>query len=160
MRCRIRQQDDAAAEPEATLQPLHSLSSINLNVGVLHYTPGQEPFPLLSDPANYLPDTTDLTDRAELEYWVNGLAGHIPLVVEKAISTDGNTTGRLPPSSPLTRAVCVMSGGVSAKPPQPAMWLQSQRVQQAQMRYSGSNHSAWIGHDMECKSIQRMGVSA
>ena len=66
-------------------------------MGVLHYTPGQEPFPLLSDPANYLPDTTDLTDRAELEYWVNGLAGHIPLVVEKAISTDGNTPGLLPP---------------------------------------------------------------
>jgi len=55
--------------------------------------PGREPFPLLSHPAEYTPDTTDITDRAEMEYWIMVLAGQIPTVVEKAIATDGSTKG-------------------------------------------------------------------
>lgn len=66
---------------------------MNLNVGVLHYTPSQEPFPLLLDPGGYLPDTTDLSNPVEMEYWIHGLAGQIPMVVEKAIATDGSTAG-------------------------------------------------------------------
>lgn len=92
--CRIIQHDESSvADSPDALQPSTSLSNVNLHVGVLHYTPSQEPFPLLLDPAGYLPDTTDLSDPQELQYWLNGLAGQIPMVVEKAITTDKSTPG-------------------------------------------------------------------
>ena len=33
---------------------------MNLHVGVLHYTPFREPFPLLAEPVTYTPDTLDI----------------------------------------------------------------------------------------------------
>ena len=33
---------------------------MNLHVGVLHYTPSCEPFPLLADPVHYEPNTLDM----------------------------------------------------------------------------------------------------
>ena len=91
--CRIRQHDNSQADDADESKRLPSLSSVDLNVGVLHYTPGQEPFPLLSQPADYVPDTVDITERTELNYWVKILSGQIPIVAEKAISTDGGTQG-------------------------------------------------------------------
>ena len=35
-------------------------SRMNLHVGVLHYTPSSESFPLLADPATYEPNTLDI----------------------------------------------------------------------------------------------------
>ncbi len=35
-------------------------SRMNLHVGVLHYTPSCEPFPLLADPEHYEPNTLDM----------------------------------------------------------------------------------------------------
>ena len=35
-------------------------SRMNLHVGVLHYTPSCEPFPLLADPVHYEPNTLDM----------------------------------------------------------------------------------------------------
>ena len=78
-----------------SLQTSTSATNLDLHVGVLHYQPNCEPFPLLSQPERYTPDTSDLTDRTELEYWLNVLAGQIPTVVEKAIATDGATDGEL-----------------------------------------------------------------
>jgi len=37
---------------------------MNLHVGVLHYTPFREPFPLLAEPVTYTPDTLDIWARA------------------------------------------------------------------------------------------------
>jgi len=37
---------------------------MNLHVGVLHYTPFREPFPLLAEPVTYTPDTLDIWVRA------------------------------------------------------------------------------------------------
>lgn len=95
---RIQQRGDAAASDLEALRPSMSLMNVGLDVGVLHYTPTQEPFPLLSDPAGYSPDTSDLSDPDELEYWINVLAGQVPTVIEKAIACYGSTTGTLPPS--------------------------------------------------------------
>lgn len=36
---------------------------MNLHVGVLHYTPFREPFPLLAEPVTYTPDTLDIWVR-------------------------------------------------------------------------------------------------
>lgn len=105
--CRIQQHDKVQADDtDETRRPI-PLSSVDLKVGVLHYTPGQEPFPLLLYPADYVPDTIDITERAELNYWVKILSGQIPIVAEKAIATDGGTEGFLSISS------CV---GMSALP--------------------------------------------
>ena len=91
--CRIRQQGDGQAADLDDSQRLPPLSSVELKVGVLHYDPGQEPFPLLSQPTEYVPDTIDITERTELTYWVKILSGQIPIVAEKAIATDGGTDG-------------------------------------------------------------------
>jgi len=65
---------------------------INLHVGVLHFTPTCEPFPLLSDPLHYNPNTVDINgDDAEMAYWVGVLQDQIPTVVEKAAASEGNT---------------------------------------------------------------------
>lgn len=37
-----------------------SSARMNLHVGVLHYTPSCEPFPLLADPEHYDPNTLDM----------------------------------------------------------------------------------------------------
>ncbi|KAL5544195.1 hypothetical protein UlMin_007979 [Ulmus minor] len=62
-----------------------------LNVGVLHLVPTFDVFPLLADPKTYEPNTIDLTDRSELEYWFTVLSEHLPDLVDKAVASEGGT---------------------------------------------------------------------
>ncbi|KAK6924844.1 Damage-control phosphatase ARMT1-like, metal-binding domain [Dillenia turbinata] len=62
-----------------------------LNVGVLHLVPTLEVFPLLSDPKTYEPNTIDLSDHSELEYWFTVLSEHLPDLVDKAVASEGGT---------------------------------------------------------------------
>ncbi|GJP44935.1 hypothetical protein CLOM_g4333 [Closterium sp. NIES-68] len=62
-----------------------------LNVGVLHLVPSLEVFPLLADPLSYEPNTVDLSDPDEREYWLGILQDHIPNLVEKAVASEGAT---------------------------------------------------------------------
>lgn len=65
---------------------------IDLALGVLHYAPTVEPFPLLADPKRYEPNTIDINaDAAEMAYWVGILQDAIPTVVEKAAASEDNT---------------------------------------------------------------------
>jgi uncharacterized protein with ATP-grasp and redox domains len=48
--------------------------------------------PLLADPANYHPNTVDMTGDLEArEYWLNVFADHLPSMVRHAIRSEGNT---------------------------------------------------------------------
>ncbi|MED6106004.1 Pantothenate kinase 2, mitochondrial [Stylosanthes scabra] len=62
-----------------------------LNVGVLHLIPTLEVFPLLVDPKMYEPNTVDLSDHSELEYWFKILSEHLPDLVDKAVASEGGT---------------------------------------------------------------------
>ncbi|XP_057417787.1 pantothenate kinase 2-like [Lotus japonicus] len=62
-----------------------------LNVGVLHLVPTLEVFPLLADPKIYEPNTIDLSDHSELEYWFKILSDHLPDLVDKAVASEGGT---------------------------------------------------------------------
>ncbi|KAF8378279.1 hypothetical protein HHK36_029618 [Tetracentron sinense] len=62
-----------------------------LNVGVLHLVPTLEVFPLLADPKTYEPNTIDLSDHNELEYWYTVLSEHLPDLVDKAVASEGGT---------------------------------------------------------------------
>ncbi|EPS64631.1 hypothetical protein M569_10149, partial [Genlisea aurea] len=62
-----------------------------LNVGVLHLVPSLEVFPLLADPKIYEPNTIDLCDHGELEYWFTVLSEHLPDLVDKAVASEGGT---------------------------------------------------------------------
>ncbi|CAH9069588.1 unnamed protein product [Cuscuta epithymum] len=62
-----------------------------LNVGVLHLVPTLEVFPILADPKIYEPNTVDLSDRSELEYWLTVLSEHLPDLVDKAVASEGGT---------------------------------------------------------------------
>ncbi|KAH9720228.1 Pantothenate kinase 2 [Citrus sinensis] len=62
-----------------------------LNVGVLHLVPTLEVFPLLADPKMYEPNTIDLADHSELEYWFTVLSEHLPDLVDKAVASEGGT---------------------------------------------------------------------
>ncbi|KAJ0047576.1 hypothetical protein Pint_15448 [Pistacia integerrima] len=62
-----------------------------LNVGVLHLVPTLEVFPLLADPKVYEPNTIDLADHSELEYWFTVLSEHLPDLVDKAVASEGGT---------------------------------------------------------------------
>ena len=67
---------------------------MNLHVGVLHYHPSCESFPLLADPVHYTPDTQDINkDREEMDYWLGVLHDQIPTVVAKAIASEHKTPG-------------------------------------------------------------------
>ncbi|KAF5204626.1 Pantothenate kinase, partial [Thalictrum thalictroides] len=63
----------------------------SLNVGVLHLVPTLEVFPLLVDPKTYEPNTIDLSDHSELEYWFTVLSEHLPDLVDKAVASEGGT---------------------------------------------------------------------
>ncbi|KAA8540811.1 hypothetical protein F0562_024774 [Nyssa sinensis] len=63
----------------------------NLNIGVLHLVPTLEVFPLLADPKMYEPNTIDLSDHGELEYWFTVLSEHLPDLVDKAVASEGGT---------------------------------------------------------------------
>ncbi|KDP31092.1 hypothetical protein JCGZ_11468 [Jatropha curcas] len=62
-----------------------------LNVGVLHLVPTLDVFPLLADPKMYEPNTIDLSDHKELEYWFTVLSEHMPDLVDKAVASEGGT---------------------------------------------------------------------
>ncbi|PQP94059.1 pantothenate kinase 2 [Prunus yedoensis var. nudiflora] len=62
-----------------------------LNIGVLHLVPTLEVFPLLADPKMYEPNTIDLSDHGELEYWFTVLSEHLPDLVDKAVASEGGT---------------------------------------------------------------------
>jgi len=70
---------------------LRSDSSAALNVGVLHLVPSLELFPLLADPKGYEPNTVDLGDPNELQYWFTILSDHSPDLVDKAVASEGGT---------------------------------------------------------------------
>ncbi|KAF8005956.1 hypothetical protein BT93_K0284 [Corymbia citriodora subsp. variegata] len=60
-----------------------------LNVGVLHLVPTLEVFPLLADAKTYEPNTIDLSETGELEYWLTVLLEHLPDLVDKAVASEG-----------------------------------------------------------------------
>ena len=73
-------------------QSTTSTPRIDLNLGVLHFHPTLEPFPLLADPMHYNPNTIDINaDAAEMAYWVGILQDAIPTVVEKAAASESNS---------------------------------------------------------------------
>jgi bifunctional damage-control phosphatase, subfamily II, fusion protein len=78
----------AAAFPASVV----STPRIDLHLGVLHFHPSLEPFPLLADPGGYNPNTIDInSDAAEMAYWVGILQDAIPTVVQKAASSENNS---------------------------------------------------------------------
>ena len=67
---------------------------MKLHVGVLHYTPSCESFPLLADPVHYTPDTQDIhKDREEMNYWLGTLQEGLPTLVAKASASEHNKPG-------------------------------------------------------------------
>ncbi|WOL02923.1 pantothenate kinase 2 [Canna indica] len=70
---------------------LRSDSSASFSLGVLHLVPTLEVFPLLADPKMYEPNTIDLSDHGELEYWLTVLSEHLPDLVDKAVASEGGT---------------------------------------------------------------------
>ena len=65
---------------------------LDLQLGVLHFTPTSEPFPLLSVSHKYTPNTIDINaDAAEKAYWIGILQDQLATVMEKASSSQGNT---------------------------------------------------------------------
>ena len=85
-------------------------SRMNLHVGVLHYTPSCEPFPLLADPEHYEPNTLDMGvdnafpvdqyrrgwARALILYWMFPLTGHSGVAV-RPLSTRVSQCGSAEP---------------------------------------------------------------
>ena len=82
-----------------------SAQTLNLQVGVLHFTPSCEPFPLLLEPSKYIVNTIDINDdEAEMSYWIGILQDQIPVVMEKAASSEGNTVESLKRAANFGRA--------------------------------------------------------
>ncbi|XP_078429206.1 pantothenate kinase 2 isoform X2 [Wolffia australiana] len=77
--------------PSSRGEALRSDASAALNVGVLHLDPTLEVFPLLADPKMYEPNTIDLSEPGELEYWLTVLSEHLPDLVDKAVASEGRT---------------------------------------------------------------------
>lgn len=77
--------------PSSKGETLRSDASAALNIGVLHLVPTLEVFPLLADPKTYEPNTIDLSDHSELEYWFTVLSEHMPDLVDKAVASEGGT---------------------------------------------------------------------
>ncbi|CAA6671454.1 unnamed protein product [Spirodela intermedia] len=77
--------------PSSRGEALRSDASAALNVGVLHLDPTLEVFPLLADPKTYEPNTIDLSEPGELEYWFTVLSDHLPDLVDKAVASEGRT---------------------------------------------------------------------
>ncbi|XP_043703869.1 pantothenate kinase 2-like isoform X3 [Telopea speciosissima] len=77
--------------PSSKGDTLRSDASAALNVGVLHLVPTLEVFPLLADLKTYEPNTIDLSDHGELEYWFTVLSEHLPDLVDKAVASEGGT---------------------------------------------------------------------
>ena len=90
---------------------------LGLHVGVLHYSPGVEPFPLLADAARYAPDTLDAAaEPSELAYWVGVLADQVPQVVAKAVASEGGTPDATRRGAALGRALTAHFARLRADP--------------------------------------------
>ena len=90
---------------------------LGLHVGVLHYSPCVEPFPLLADAARYAPDTLDAAaEPAELAYWVGVLADQVPQVVAKAVASEGATPDATRRGAALGRALAAHFARLRADP--------------------------------------------
>ena len=69
---------------------------MNLHVGVLHFDPSFEPFPLLTDPVHYEPNSVDITgDKGMLDYWLTVLTDSIPTIMAKAVASEAGSPGVL-----------------------------------------------------------------
>ena len=95
---------------EATHPSSPSSLKMNLHVGVLHYDPSFEPFPLLSDPVHYEPNTVDISgDKGMLDYWLTVLSDSIQTIMAKAVASEGGKAGSAlfcplwPPSFSLSK---------------------------------------------------------
>ncbi|RWR81972.1 pantothenate kinase 2 isoform X1 [Cinnamomum micranthum f. kanehirae] len=77
--------------PSSKGDTLRSDASAAFNVGVLHLVPTLEVFPLLADPKTYEPNTINLSDHSELEYWFTVLSEHMSDIVDKAVASEGGT---------------------------------------------------------------------
>ena len=62
----------------------HPSPLIDLQVGVLHFSPTLVPFPLLARGHSYVADTFDMADPEEREFWMSLLMKNVPSVIEKA----------------------------------------------------------------------------
>ncbi|KAL3145762.1 hypothetical protein ABBQ38_015142 [Trebouxia sp. C0009 RCD-2024] len=90
---------------------------MNLHVGVLHYDPSFEPFPLLSDPVNYEPNTVDISgDKHMLDYWLNVLADSIPTIMAKAVASEGGTADARRRAAAFGRALAAHISKLRAEP--------------------------------------------
>ena len=79
---------------EATHPSSPSSLKMNLHVGVLHYDPSFEPFPLLTDPVHYEPNTVDISgDKGMLDYWLTVLSDSIQTIMAKAVASEGGKAG-------------------------------------------------------------------
>jgi len=89
--------DEAPLSPLEHRQPISEMTvsprlQLDLHVGVLHYEPYLEPFPMLSDPQQYEPNTIDISDALEeRDYWLGVLEEQVPTYVRKAASSQGLT---------------------------------------------------------------------
>ncbi|XXG65661.1 hypothetical protein AAC387_Pa05g3300 [Persea americana] len=70
--------------PSSKGDTLRSDASAAFNVGVLRLVPTLEVFPLLADPKTYEPNTINLSDHSEFEYWFTVLSEHMSDIVDKA----------------------------------------------------------------------------
>lgn len=73
---------------------------------MLHLVPSLEPFPLLADPKRYEPNTVDLGDPNELQYWFTILSDHSPDLVDKAVASEGGTDDAKRRGDAFARAFC------------------------------------------------------
>lgn len=87
------------------------------HVGVLHYTPSLEPFPLLDDPAGYEPNTVDInSDEEEYTWWLKLLEDQIPTVMEKAVASEGGGDGPTRRATAFGRAFAAHISKLRAEP--------------------------------------------
>ncbi|XP_047316835.1 pantothenate kinase 2 [Impatiens glandulifera] len=88
----------------------------NLNVGVLHLVPTLEVFPLLASPKAYEPNTIDLSDPGELEYWLKVLSEHLSDLVDKAVASEGGTDDAKRRGDAFARAFSAHLGRLNEEP--------------------------------------------
>ena len=70
----------------------NSTKPLDLHVGVLHFHPSLEPFPLLLNPEEYEPNTCDIHQcTSERLYWLHVLNEQIATVASKAASSEDNS---------------------------------------------------------------------
>ncbi|KAI8462346.1 MAG: fumble-domain-containing protein [Monoraphidium minutum] len=92
-------------------------ANMALHVGVLHYSPTWEPFPLLADFSSYEPDTVDINaDEVEYSWLLKVLQDQIPTVVEKAIASEGGGDGPRRRATAFARAFAAHLAKLRAEP--------------------------------------------